>query len=714
MVLMFPSAILRSERNRNNKIFIYLDNSLYKIAMWSYLEYFYEKVYFPIGQFIDVTTNYIVVAVGVFVFVKFAYLPVIFPLRKVFAKQGLTFGESFRLVFTFGKKAYDKIRVYMELACIQNNTSHLSREEWKKLRYRYNELIKNYPNDPAKACIRVDTCSDLLHEQVKLNISRYFRFMNNTLHPEESRAEHATGIADVYLRIGRRWNFRFNKWWYKHYAHHYGMNANASTSFLPSIEIKEGFLAPMAVITGLNDRFEQNWKQILDRYNSALNIERVLPEELFFSFNWLMWGPSYRIDYDPEEKDKACILLYGYGDEANSVNVLMRMRRIIEEKGKDILQELDLSNDQPGEFGKYGTIAGKLTDTRRFCQLNRGIIETNSKPFLERISQEALSTPFVLDIKSFTPVDICHRERNIPFFSAYLWIMFQSEDADPSFSPAKSVTFFEHSNLPNPGNYKFLAECLIEKAFGYLRKIEGDDRLRSRSYRYCLATNKYIESLFRKKLEKYKAETGSFSSWLTGHVYPEPKVDIITVLDAFDRYFLTTRIRRLTDTEADRMILSEFYVRSYHPHFKSTNNYRTFDHMLQKLSGDVTDGCLYAEFDHRDQIIALTSVTYLREKRFYLIESCTPGQHFGSSEKKLTEQAGHWIERQDTDQNSPKRILWKIPRLNRKPDEISACCINQGFDPFPSSAPNDPVLWFVSTDSTFEKTEIQAIINELG
>lgn len=665
--------------------------------MWDTIKYLYEEYYAAGGQFIDHTANYILVIGTVYAFLKLAYLPVIFPLRKLFARQGLTFWQAFRLVFTCKKDTYEKVRLYMELACIENHNPHQSKSWWKKQRRRFKEVLRESHNNPSHAQIKIDTCYDLLSEEVKENISRYFQFLNGSEAMSEAKEKNEARHRNIFRKYSKAISMRFDKWWYRHYLYRYNVKNEESPGFLSKLVIHEGYLAPMAVITGLNDRFEQNWKRILKKYNTTLegnDGQTILPEELYFSFNWLMWGPSYRVNY--KEEDKACIMLYGYGDEANSVNVMSKTSKVLIQKGRTEKEDLNLLNDDPGKFGKYGIITGRLIDTLRLCQLNKDNIDSQSLPFFERISQDHLTMPFVLQLEAFETTDLS-KKKNIPFFSAYLWIMFRTETANQVFSPAQSITFFEHSNLPDPDNYQFLTECLIEKAFNYFKKISTNKALCERKYRYSLAMNGYIEELFVRRLHSYLNTGDSFAKWLKSNLIRESDVTISIVLDAFDRYFQESDIRELQNTDKDRKKLGEFYSCCYYPAFGHEPTHETLDQMLSKLSEHTPAFSLFGEFDNNKAIKGIVSIYYIPDEECGLIKLLMPDENDAGSEKTLIEKACWWIVQKShcSKVHQLNFILLQLPVWNKDANARNKLYKEMGFFPVVGEIPgNPPGTWF--------------------
>ena len=71
------------------------------------------------------------------------------------------------------------------------------------------------------------------------------------------------------------------------------------------IRIEEAYATPTCLLTGLLSKYEENWEEFIKRYVSTAYItdnndnaaDNIRTDELYFTFGWLLWGPSYELDY---------------------------------------------------------------------------------------------------------------------------------------------------------------------------------------------------------------------------------------------------------------------------------------------------------------------------------------------------------------------------------------------------------------------------------
>src|SRR5262245_12137473 len=119
------------------------------------------------------------------------------------------------------------------------------------------------------------------------------------------------------------------------------LRVTSKPSFISTVEFRFGYLAPLFLITGLINRFgeEEGWQLILENYRRLIERDSdaysaQLVELRSFLFNcWLLWGPSispcgckcWRPNH--EGAKNSIILQYGFGDENNSIDVLIEGKR---------------------------------------------------------------------------------------------------------------------------------------------------------------------------------------------------------------------------------------------------------------------------------------------------------------------------------------------------------------------------------------------------
>jgi len=193
-----------------------------------------------------------------------------------------------------------------------------------------------------------------------------------------------------------------------------------------------------------------------------------------------------------------------------------------------------------------------------------------------------------------------------------------------TFSPNKTVTFFEHANLPDLNNYHFLSECLIDKVFNHLFLISENPDYSQRKYRYSLSFNKYIENLFIKRVAKeVKLET-PFSRWLELNLTSTSTDSLADVLDAFDSHFEQSKIQKLTDSEAHSLKLGNFYIRTYFPEYKEWAEKQSLEQMLFKLTNNTSNKevsyGVFGSFNSDDEITAIATSYLLKQSGYGVID----------------------------------------------------------------------------------------------
>ena len=95
--------------------------------------------------------------------------------------------------------------------------------------------------------------------------------------------------------------------------------------FLTPIAVKDGFVAPTFLVSGLLQQFETQWPLALERFDKQLggHGDEFALLQRFELYCWLMWGPSIPACTCEGWNGKFIVLQYGYGDEANSVPLLL-------------------------------------------------------------------------------------------------------------------------------------------------------------------------------------------------------------------------------------------------------------------------------------------------------------------------------------------------------------------------------------------------------
>jgi hypothetical protein len=257
-------------------------------------------------------------------------------------------------------------------------------------------------------------------------------------------------------------------------------------AFISTVKIEWGYLAPIFLITGLINRFKEDdgWKLIIDNYPALTEDDegysRDLRELRLFLFNcWLLWGPSIPhcncSMWNPKHSDLT--LQYGYGDENNSVDLIVK-----EGRSRDFTGALETNLRVKAEAGSPTTlcaapynVTGRLkwgpsldgnevSDAQRLIQGGTGELQ---KPLQGRIVLEA----------SWDQCQYREETKLSLYYSAYLWIMFVIVDRATGRlfyegQPWKNLlAYFEHGNIADASTFQTLKENLVTKVCSSLCEI---------------------------------------------------------------------------------------------------------------------------------------------------------------------------------------------------------------------------------------------------
>jgi hypothetical protein len=260
--------------------------------------------------------------------------------------------------------------------------------------------------------------------------------------------------------------------------------------FQSFVKMNDGFFAPLFLVAGLMSRFDEEWSPIIDNYRSQLKdateyTSRELAELQSFEFNcWLLWGPSIPLcncSYwrtgagmtDP--KKDSLFYQYGYGDENNSIDVLVENGRSREFRDK-VTEWLIQPNAQGNEnftseprivAAAPRSLIGKINygpaiATDKICTAQSAIKD-----------KKALRMYLALDKNETAPG--CPGSQ---YYSAYIWVMFVICDRNgaPIHGGKQErwrnlLPFFEHGNIADASTMQSLKENLAAKTVSALKEI---------------------------------------------------------------------------------------------------------------------------------------------------------------------------------------------------------------------------------------------------
>lgn len=444
------------------------------------------------GSWTETVINVTLLVSAIYTFFFLIYIPILFPLRKLFKTPSIPFSEATIIAWKCRRHPTLFLRFYIETAIINYSSSQTCHNQWREIRSIFENYLEEY-NRTGLFYIRTSSVSDIVTEEKKELIKNYFELCS---------------IDGKYAQHNLFWKRYIRK--NKDYS---------PSSFASNLSISNGYLAPMARITGLNDRFEQNWQKIINNYIriSTSNTAHIPIAATSLTYTWLMWGPSVQISYDQLDNASNCkktLGIYGCGDEANSVHVAIN---------RQLHNDITSNNS----FCVNCSIVGKLHNPSHYIKSERLKFNPTSRIFIDRIHYSNQTSPEYI-------IDIEHIEQpntpNAPgYFTAYIWAMFCFKDKiidskHDSFNPADMIVLFEHTNLADMDNYQFLCDSLISKIKRFFKQIATTEHGK---YVYCCAMNHEIDSTIRDIISKGDMPTNVEIG----------NVSMLTVLESIDSHF---------------------------------------------------------------------------------------------------------------------------------------------------------------------------------
>lgn len=513
----------------------------------------YDVIMFSTGQFlrvaalIDATFNYLqvgVLAVTVFLCVHLACG--VFPrcLRVVFGPCGLPFWTVLRLVWTCRKSSAMQ-RKFVEFAIVRTGGHFLDKKSWGDLAGEFAMLMRS--SDSIEQEMRVRNCMTLVDPAFNDAVGRYFGYLDRP-------------AVQAFYSIARN-----DRYW------------------LSPVKIDESYLTPTRLLTGLLSRYNENWEAFLARYSSVLatgskgNV-RILPQEIYNTFAWLLWGPSREVSWQGGW-DGLCQL--SYGDESNSVPAFLAQEGGMAEKMRGVLER----RANEGAWGVVVSAKVVFEPKRAFFRKERSSMMPSNAYFIETIANDS-DSPFVVCIAD---VDERPGLRSQSYYcTAYLWILFELENGDDVFRPENAVAFFEHSNIANKATSEFLVRSLFNKAILHFRSVFEDETLRGRRYRFVCGFNRAIEGKCRQRFTEEMNKGGAFSQWLSSSVSFGGGRDPDAVFPALDAFFddggdVSSFCDLDVGSRKDMADLAIFYAGIYSESFVSDDERESLDNIVKYM-----------------------------------------------------------------------------------------------------------------------------------
>ena len=470
-------------------------------------------------------------------------------LRTILSPCGMGFLPRFRALFVC-RKSQVKKRAFIEYAILKTGGAPVINSEWHAIINGF----KAYYSDSEKGALRysLPNCTPLIEQDFSCATERYFKYFS------QEKVKRAFGIQEEQL------------------------------SWVIKLHIEEAYATPTCLLTGLLSQYNESWEEFIKRYvstayiteNGEFQSKNVLSNELYFTFAWLLWGPSYELEY---RKYWAGLCQLSYGDESNSIPAIADTESSVAEN----LRKRFLEN----EDRRYGALISadvSLFDKKPFYASIRANINPDNTYFYDKVENGELS--FGIRIDDF--VSCVNYKAKKYYSTAYVWILFELEDEGYSFKPEKSVAFFEHANLANKGTYKFLIDTLIDKSLKHFESIYSSSENEGRRYRFVCAMNDKIGLECIGRYKEIMSSDTPLGKSLKGKIIMEPKHSPADVFASYDEFFSPGKqIRYVEVSSLEPSTISDFgqfYTDIYMEAFPDDDEREGFDNLLKYLKRGVT------------------------------------------------------------------------------------------------------------------------------
>ena len=480
-------------------------------------------------------------------------------LRKILGPLGLGPWNGLKVLFMC-RKSHNKKRFFIEYALFETEGNTLIGKKWSELIASFKGF---YAINEDKTIFIIPNCTLLTTSSFSEGVKRYFDYFN------------LPKVREVF-----------------------GIQENLS--FLMTIKIEEAYVMPTCLLNGLLSFYDENWEEFIRQYVSTAysedveHVHKILPDELFYTFNWLLWGPSYELEYRNGLWGGLCQI--SYGDESISIPAIANTSKMVngENSGDEVTVAMRLRDKfiekENLDNGRYGVLVSaniRIYDEIPFYKTFEKEINPHNYYFYEKIKKDEL--PFGIKIVDFAC--ITNYKTYKYYATAYVWTLFIEEgDEDDVFRPEKCVAFYEHANVADKQTYQFLIESVINKSLNHFKRLFESKKYTERKYRFLLAMNDRIADTLKERYMERMSINDEFGKYLKKHIFFETKFTPAMIFQGFDDYFKPTKSLDFIDVDInDKKSLShlgEFYTDIFIDVFNDRNERETFDNLLHYLELD--------------------------------------------------------------------------------------------------------------------------------
>ena len=496
----------------------------------------------------------IIISVITFLYLMFNKFSI--ALRRILSPLGLGPGGRLRALIIC-RQNQNKKRLFIEYAILETGGNPIIRKDWKTIISSFKSFYATQGEEEANYSLKNITI--LTKSNFSSAISNYFDYFN---------------IPKVRRAFGIRENL----------------------SFLMNINIEETYAMPTCLLNGLLSSYDENWEEFIRQFVSTAysedkgGVHQILPDELYYTFNWLLWGPSYELEYRNGLWGGLCQL--SYGDESISIPAIADATKSMKsDSGLESTIAKRLADKfiekETVENGRYGALISakiKLYDEIPFYKSFEKEINPHNSYFYEKIKNDEL--PYGVKIIDFVPIT---NYKSLKYYStAYVWVLFIEESNELDlFHPEKCVAFYEHANVADKQTYQFLVGSLINKSIYHFKRLFDGVKYRDRKYRFLLAMNDRIEAELKKTYQELIDKDDEFGRYLKEHISFENKFSPTTIFRGFDDYFAPNKKLIFEEVDIDNkktlVGLGEFYTDVYMDVFPIEDERESFDNILGYL-----------------------------------------------------------------------------------------------------------------------------------